>query len=87
MLDVQSVLDVSGRGRLLGVGGFWVCMDMSMGVLGHSELVGARNGYRNKKLFGRNKSKDDTFGAPCKALSINNIAIFRVDKTTTLKMA
>lgn len=29
----------------------------------------------------------DTFGAPRKALSINDIAIFRVDKTTTLKMA
>ena len=29
----------------------------------------------------------DTFGAPCKALSINNIAIFRVDKIPTLKMA
>ena len=28
-----------------------------------------------------------TFGAPCKALSINNIAIFRVNKIPTLKMA
>lgn len=61
-------------------------MNMSMGVLGHSELVGARDGYRNMKLFGQNKSRT-TFGAPCKALSINNIAIFRVNKTTTLKMA
>lgn len=69
------------------VGGFGVRMDMSMGVLGHSELVGARDGYRKMKLFGQNKSKDDTRGAPCKVLSINNIAIFRVDKTTTLKMA
>lgn len=28
-----------------------------------------------------------TFGAPCKALSINDIAIFRVAKIPTLKMA
>lgn len=41
------------------VGGFGVRMNMSMGVLGHSELVGARDGYRNKKLFGQDKSKDD----------------------------
>ncbi len=27
----------------------------------------------------------DTFGAPCKALSISNIAIFRVAKIPTLK--
>ena len=39
------------------VGGFGVRMDMSMGVLGHSELVGARDGYRNMKLFGQNKSR------------------------------
>ena len=32
-------------------------MNMSMGVLGHSELVGAREGYRNMKLFGKNKSR------------------------------
>ena len=31
-------------------------MNMSTGVLGHSELVGARDGYRNMKLFGQNKS-------------------------------
>ena len=61
-------------------------MNMSMGVLGHSELVGARDGYLNMKLFGRDESRT-TFGAPCKALSINNIAIFRVAKTPTLKMA
>lgn len=30
-------------------------MNMSTGVLGHSELVGARDGYRNMKLFGQNK--------------------------------
>ena len=29
----------------------------------------------------------DIFGAPCKALSINDIAIFRVIKIPTLKMA
>ena len=29
----------------------------------------------------------DTFGAPCKVLSISNIAIFRVTKILTLKMA
>ena len=61
-------------------------MNMSMGMLGHSELVGARDGYRNMKLIGQNKSRTTT-SAPCKALSINNIAISRVDKTTTLKMA
>lgn len=32
-------------------------MNMSMGVLGHSELVAARDGYRNIKLFGQNKSR------------------------------
>lgn len=32
-------------------------MNMSMGALGHSELVGARDGYRNKKLFGQSKSR------------------------------
>lgn len=48
-MTCQSVLDVQS------VGGFWVCMDMSMGVLGHSELVGARDGYRSMKLFGQNK--------------------------------
>ena len=60
-------------------------MNMSMGVLRHSELVGARDGYRNMKLFGRDE--DDTRGAPYKALSINNIAIFRVVVLATLKMA
>lgn len=30
-------------------------MNMSMGVLRHSELVGARDGYRNIKFFGQNK--------------------------------
>lgn len=39
------------------VGGFGVRMDMSMGVLGHSELVGARDGYRSMKLFGQNKHR------------------------------
>ena len=39
------------------VGGFWVCMDMSMGALGHSELIGARDGYSDMKLFGQNKSR------------------------------
>ena len=39
------------------VGGFGVCMDMSMGVLGHSELVGARDGYRSMKLFVQNESR------------------------------
>ncbi len=61
-------------------------MNMSMGVLGHSELVGARDGYRNMKLRAK-QEQDDTFGAPCKALSINNIAIFRVVVLATLKMA
>lgn len=32
-------------------------MDMSMGALGHSELVGARDGYSDMKLFGQNKSR------------------------------
>lgn len=67
----RDVLDCQGEGEWTieacwtcrvcwtcqGVGGFWVCMDMSMGVLGHSELVGARDGYRNMKLFGQNKSR------------------------------
>lgn len=30
-------------------------MDMSMGVLGHSELVGARDGYSDMKLFEQNE--------------------------------
>ena len=57
--DVLDVSERAGRVRVCwtcqGVGGFWVCMDMSMGVPGHSELVGARDGYRNMKLFGQNK--------------------------------
>lgn len=69
------------------MGGFGVRMNMSMGALGHSELVGARDGYRNIKLFGQNKIQDDTFSAPSKVLSINDIAIFRVIKIPTLKMA
>lgn len=40
-----------------GFGGFGVRMNMSMGALGHSELVGARDGYRSMKLFGQNKSR------------------------------
>ena len=39
------------------VGCFGVGMDMSMGVLVHSELVGARDGYSDMKLFGQNKSR------------------------------
>ena len=83
-MTCQSVLDVQS------VGGFGVRMNMSRGMLGHSELVGARDGYRNMKLFGQNKSRTiqcGTFGAPCKVLSINDIAIFRVIKIPTLKMA
>ena len=33
------------------------------------------------------REQDDAFGAPCKVLSINNIAIFRVTKIPTPKMA
>lgn len=94
--DVLDESERAGRAECAGrvracwtcqsVGGFGVRMNMSMGVLGHSELVGARDGYRNKKLRAK-QEQDDTFGAPCKALSINNIAIFRVNKTTTLEMA
>lgn len=50
-MNDRDVLDCQGEV------GFWVCMDMSMGVLGHSELVGARGGYRNKKIFGQNKHR------------------------------
>lgn len=50
-MNDRDVLDCQGEG------GFWVCMDMSMGVLGHSELVGARDGYRNMKLFVQNESR------------------------------
>ena len=32
-------------------------MNMSMGVLGHSERIGARDGYRSMKLFVQNKSR------------------------------
>ena len=101
-MNDRDVLDVSERaGRVRacwtcrvcwtcqGVGGFGVHMNMSTGVLGHSELVGARDEYRNKKLRAKQEQDDTTthFGAPSKVLRINNIAIFRVDKTTTLKMA
>lgn len=68
------------------VGGFGVRMDMSTGVLGHSELIGARDGYRSMKLFVQNESRTTT-STPCKALSINDIAIFRVVVLATLKMA
>ena len=47
-------------------------MNMSMGVLGHSELVGARDGYRNMKLFGQNKIQDDTTRASRNSLNINS---------------
>lgn len=40
-----------------GVGGFGVRMNMSMGALGHSELIGARDGYRSMKFFRQNKSR------------------------------
>lgn len=64
-VDDRGMLDVSGRGRvdnrgMLDVserGMLGVRMDLSMGVLGHSELVGARDGYRNMKLFGQNKHR------------------------------
>ena len=62
VLDMQSVLDVSGRGRLLGVHGHVY----SMGVLGHSELVGARDGYRNMKFFGQNESRTIHLARPVK---------------------
>lgn len=32
-------------------------MNMSMGALGHSELIGARDGYRSMKFFRQNKSR------------------------------
>lgn len=32
-------------------------MDMPMGVLGHSERIGARDGYRSMKLFVQNESR------------------------------
>lgn len=59
--DVLDVSECAGRVRACwtcqSVGDFGVRMNMSMGVLGHSELVGARDGYRNMKLFGQNKSR------------------------------
>lgn len=48
------------------VGCFGVGMDMSMGVLGHSELVGARDGYRNMKLFVQNESRTTHEAHPVK---------------------
>ena len=64
-VDDRGMLDVSGRGRvddqgMLNVSGrgmLGVRVNMPMGVPGHSELVGARDGYRNIKLFGQNKSR------------------------------
>ena len=49
-----------------GVGGFGVHMNMSMGVPGHSELVGARDGYRSMKLFVQNKSRTIHLAHPVK---------------------
>lgn len=49
-----------------GVGGFGVRTDLSMGVLGLSELVGARDGYRNMKLFGRDESRTTHEAHPVK---------------------
>ena len=59
MLDCQSEGEwtIEACWTCQGVGCFGVRMDMSMGMLGHSELVGARDGYRNMKLFGQNKSR------------------------------
>lgn len=65
-MDDRDVLDCQGEV------GFWVCMDMSMGVLGHSELIGARDGYRSMKLFVQNESKDDTTRASRNSLNIND---------------
>lgn len=39
------------------------------------------------KLYHGNEYELDTIGVACKTLTINDIAIFRVTKSTTLKMA
>lgn len=54
------------------VGGFGVRMNMSMGALGHSELIGARDGYRSMKFFRQNKIQDDTTRASRNSLNIND---------------
>lgn len=41
-------------------------MNMSMGALGHSELIGARDGYSDMKLFGQNKSRTTHEAHPVK---------------------
>lgn len=63
-VDNRDMLDVSERGRVddrgvLNVserGMLWSAHGHSTGVLGHSELVGARDGYRNMKLFGKTRA-------------------------------
>lgn len=78
-MNDRDVLDVSkcaGRAECAGrvracltcqsVEGFGVRMNMSMGVLGHSELVGVRDGYRSMKLFGQNKSRTTHEAHPVK---------------------
>lgn len=59
VLDCQGVGEWTTRAcwTCQSEGCFGVRMDLSMGVLGHSELVGARDGYRNMKLFGRDESR------------------------------
>lgn len=59
-VDDQGVLNVSGRGILRSAHGH------STGVLGHSELVGARDGYRNMKIFGRDESRTTHLAHPVK---------------------
>lgn len=59
-MDDRGVLDYQS------VGCFGVRMDMSMGVLGHSELVGARDGYLNMKLFVQDESRTTHEAHPVK---------------------
>ena len=42
--------------------------------------------FHNSLLFLVNFFQDDTLGAPCKALSISGLTVFRVEQTATLKM-
>lgn len=70
-VDDRGMLDVSGRGMLrsahehsTGVSERGRVDDR--GMLVHSELVGARDGYRNMKLFGQNKSRTTHEAHPVK---------------------
>ena len=63
-----------------------VTEDEPLLIIARCYAVTATVGKAQDKHFAISRCSDDTFDAPCKVLSISNIAIFRVAKIPTLKM-